>query len=97
MASELSFPRNISIEWFQSNLRISKDVLNALMQDLEDTLRKLGISETSRLNTKDVKTRVEREVLPQIREAYPSIFERFTDESTTKCLWHLVLRVQMTA
>jgi len=96
MASELSFPRNISLEWLQSNLQISEDVLNTMMQDLQDMLRKLGISDTSRLNTKDVKLRVERE-LPQIREAYASIFEPFTNESASKCLWLLVLRVQTTA
>src|SRR5271167_4194123 len=97
MASELSFPHNISLEWFQSNLRISEDILNTLMQDMQDILRKSGISEGSRLNTKDVKTRVEREVLPQIRETYASIFEPFTNKSATKCLWHLVLRIQTTA
>src|SRR5579871_3155134 len=97
MASELSFPRNISIEWLESNLRISKDVLYTLMQDLQDALRKLGIMETACLNTKDVRTRVEREVLPQIKEAYASIFEPFTDQSATKCLWQLALKVQTTA
>ena len=97
MASELDFPHNISLEWFQNNLQISKDVLDTLLQDVQDTLQKSGISETSRLNTKVVKVRVEREVLPQIREAYASVFEPFTDKSATKCLWNLVLKVQMTA
>ena len=86
MASELDFPHNISLEWFQNNLQISKDVLDTLLQDVQDTLRKSGISETSRLNIKVVKVRVEREVLPQIREAYASVFEPFTDKSATKCL-----------
>ena len=67
------------------------------MQDLQDALRKLGIMETACLNTKDVRTRVEREVLPQIKEAYASIFEPFTDQSATKCLWQLALKVQTTA
>jgi len=97
MASELSLPHNISLEWFQSTLRISKDGLDTLMQDLQDALRESGISETLRLNTKDVRTRVEREVLPQIRVAYASIFEPFSDKSATQCLWHLALRVQSTA
>ena len=97
MAFELTFPHNITLDWLQNTLQISGDTLDTLMQDLRDALRHSGISESSRLNTKDVKTRLEREVLTKIKESYTSTFEPFSNDSVTKCLWRLVLKVQTAA
>src|SRR5438045_5848684 len=97
MVSELTLPHNLNLEWLQNTLQISGDMLDTLMQDLRDALRHSGISESSRLNTKDVKARLEREVLTKIRESYASTFEPFSNDSVTKCLWHLILKVQTAA
>jgi len=97
MVSELTLPHNLNLEWLQNTLQISGDTLDTLMQDLRDALRHSGISESSRLNTKDVKARLEREVLTKIRESYASTFEPFSNDSVTKCLWRLILKVQTAA
>ena len=57
-----------------------------MIQDLQDTIQKSSILETLCLNTKDIKSQVEREVLSQIKEAYTLIFEPFTNRSTIKYL-----------
>ena len=97
MVSELTLPHNLNLEWLQNTLQISGDTLDTLMQDLRDALRHSGISESSRLNTKDVKARLEREVLTKIRESYASTFKPFSNDSVTKCLWRLILKVQTAA
>jgi len=94
MVSELTLPHNLNLEWLQNTLQISGDMLDTLMQDLRDALRH---SESSRLNTKDVKAHLEREVLIKIRESYASTFEPFSNDSVTKCLWCLILKVQTAA
>jgi len=95
--TELVFPRQVSTEWLISQLEITSEVYRNISLDIQDALQNAGYNPEAKLNTNEARTRVERDILPRIRQTWSAVFGHLSDFSARKCLWFMSLHVQTQA
>ena len=95
--TELVFPRQVSTEWLINQLEITSEVYRNIFLDIQDALQNAGYNPEAKLNTNEARTRVERDILPRIRQTWSAVFGHLSDFSARKCLWFMSLHVQTQA
>ena len=66
--TELVFLRQVSTEWLISQLEIMSKVYQNIFLDIQDALQNAKYNSEVKLNTNEARTRVEHNILPQIRQ-----------------------------
>ena len=92
--TELVFLCQVSTEWLISQLEIMSEVYWNIFLDIQDILQNARYNSEVKLNTNEVRTWVECDILSWIRQTWLTVFSHLSDFSARKCLWFMSLHVQ---